>query len=126
MVTLPRPPWARRHERCPNCLAKVVDDRASVCDACGYQLRVPRTALVGLLLIAAAVGSFVVSVFGDFLFPWPPRPFGIRIPIIDTSTLSDVFWFGVVLLFVGSATAFAGAYAVRRQSDRVRARGPTA
>ena len=126
MVKFPTPPWARRRDRCPNCLAKVVDDRAVVCDACGYQLRLPRISIAGLLLIAVAIASFFVNVFGNFLFPWPLRPFGIRIPLVDTSTLSDVFWVGVILIVAGAIATFAGAYAVRRRSDLVLARGPAA
>jgi len=125
MVRLPTPPWARHHERCPNCLAKVVDEKAVVCDACGYQLRVPLAAIVGLFLIALAVGSFMISAFGNWLFPWPPRPFGWQIPLVDGMTLSDVFWVGVALLLAGFATAGGGAYSVRRKSDEV-ARSRTA
>lgn len=125
MVRLPTPPWARRRERCPNCLAGLPDDRAVVCDRCGYQLRFPRASTVGLVLIALGVGSFLISAFGGWIFPWPPRPFGVRIPVVDTATLSDVFWAGVVLLLAGTAAAMAGAYSVRRRSDEI-ARGRAA
>ena len=126
MVTLPPPPWARApRERCPNCLDKIPDDRAIVCDRCGYQLRLPRVSLVGLALLAASVASFFVSVFGGFLFPWPRTPFPI--PFLERPTPEDLqnlsLWVGVVLLLAGIAAASAGAYVARRSTGRVVARG---
>ena len=94
-----------------------------MCDRCGYHLRLPRVAVVGLGLILVAVGSFVLSVFGGYLFPWPAMPFGLRIPFLDSPTPADLsnlaLWIGVALLAVGVAAAYAGAYAVRRAGDRV-------
>ena len=123
MALLPRPPWARPRVRCPNCLAKTPDERALVCDRCGYQLRLPRISLVGLALIAVAVGSFVLSAFGGYLLPWPAIPFGLKIPFLGSPTPADLanlaFWIGTTLLAVGIAAAYAGAYAVRRAGDRV-------
>lgn len=120
MVTFP---WARSpRERCPNCLDRLPDTRAVVCDRCGYQLRLPRVSLVGLALVAAAIGSFFVSVFGGYLFPWPALPF-VKIPFLEHPSPADLtalfLWLGVLLLFAGIATAFAGAYAVRRRGERV-------
>lgn len=121
------PPWARHLERCPNCLAKVPDDRAVVCDDCGYQIRLPRIAVLGLLLIAAAIGAFFASIFGDYLFPFPAMPFGLRIPFLESPTPDDLrslaLWAGGLLLLTGIVAAFAGAYAVRRRADQVLARG---
>jgi len=125
MPLLPRPPWARPRERCPNCLAKTPDERALVCDRCGYQLRLPRIAIAGLALIAASLASFFVSVFGGYLFSWPDlslvRP--LLQPLIGSPTPADLanlyFWAGIVLVLAGMATAFGGARAVRRKSDRV-------
>jgi len=123
MAFLPRPPWARPRERCPNCLAKTPDERALVCDRCGYHLRLPRVSVVGLGLIFVAVGSFVLSVFGGYLFPWPAMPFGLRVPFLESPTPADLstlaLWIGGVFLAVGIAAAYAGAYAVRRAGDRV-------
>ncbi len=117
------PPWARRRDRCPNCLANLPDDRAAVCDRCGYQLRLPRTSVAGLVVIVIAFGCLLVSAFANWIFPWPPRPFGWRIPIVDTSTPTDLFWVGAVLAVLGGVATLAGAYAVRRRSDRAISRG---
>lgn len=120
MVSL-TPPWARRPERCPNCLDPVLDDLAVVCDRCGYQLRMPRVSLVGLFLIALGIGSLLVSAFGGFLIPWIDLPF-LR-PLIGSPTPEDLatwyLWLGVVTLLLGIAAASAGAYAARRETERV-------
>jgi len=127
MVRLPTPPWARRRERCPNCLAKLPDDRALVCDVCGYQLRVPRIALAGLVLIGGAVGALFMGVFGGDIIPFPGIPFGLKIPFLEHPTPADLralsLWVGGGFLVAGSALAYAGAYAVRRKGERVLARG---
>ena len=130
MPILPRPPWARPRERCPNCLAKTPDERALACDRCGYQLRTPAISLVGLGLLLVGIGNLFLSVFGGFLFPWPAMPFGFRIPFLETPTPDDLanlaLWIGVVLLLAGIAAAYAGAYLVRREGDKVLARGRAA
>jgi CDP-diglyceride synthetase len=122
MVKLPTPPWARRRERCPNCLVRLPDDRTYVCDRCGYQLRLPAVSLIGLGAIAAGVGSFLMSAFGGFVLPFPPMPFGLKIPFLENPTTEDLQtlagWLGALLLFAGTVLAFAGAYAVRRRSER--------
>ena len=126
---MPRPPWKTVIERCPNCLAKTPDQKALVCDACGFHLRLPKIAILGLVLFAGAIGSFVASVFGGYVLPWPDF-FGLtRIlePILGRPTPEDLsnwsFWTGVLLALAGSVATFAGAYSVRRMGDRVRARG---
>ena len=128
MSLLPKPPWARPRERCPNCLAKTPDALALVCDRCGYQLRMPRVAGVGLGLIAAGIGSFLASAFMGWILPWPAIPFGLKIPYLENPTPADLsnlaLWIGGIFLLAGIAAAFSGAYVVRRQSDRVLARGP--
>lgn len=128
MGLLPPPPWARPRERCPKCLDRVPDDRAVVCHACGYQLRMPRVSLVGLALLAAGMGSFLLSAFGGYLIPWIDLPF-LR-PLLGSPTPDDLaawaLWLGVALLLVGIAAAGAGAYAVRRRSEQVVARGERA
>ncbi len=125
MPLLPRPPWARPRERCPNCLAKTPDARALVCDRCGYQLRLPRLTVAGIALIVFALGNFFMSVFGGFLFPWPALPFGWRLPFLASPTPADLsrlaLWIGGIAFLAGTAVAFAGAYRVRRAGDRVRA-----
>jgi hypothetical protein len=125
MVTLPRPPWARRRERCPNCLDRIADDRAAVCDRCGYQLRLPRASLAGIALVVAAFVNFFASVFGGSLFPFPEMPFGLTVPFLESPTPEDLrtvaFWLGAVLVLAGVVAAYAGAYAVRRRGERARA-----
>ncbi len=129
-MKLPPPPWARRRERCPECLAKLPDDRALVCDRCGYQLRLPRIALVGLALFLAAVASFVASAFGGDVFPWPDLSFlrWLLEPLIGRPTPADLtnwsFWTGVFLALAGTGATYAGAYSVRRRADLVRAHRP--
>lgn len=94
-----------------------------MCDACGYQLRLPRVAVLGLLLIAAAIGAFFAAVFGGYLLPFPAMPFGLKVPFLESPTQDDLrtisLWGGLVLLFAGIVLASAGAYAVRRKTDRV-------
>ena len=128
MTLLPRPPWVRPRERCPNCLAKTPDERALVCERCGYQLRLPRVAVVGLGLIAAGITSFLASAFMDWILPWPAMPFGVKIPFLENPTPADLsnlaLWIGVVFLAAGIAAAYSGAYVVRRRGDQVLARGP--
>jgi len=128
MSLLPRPPWARPRERCPNCLAKTPDDRALVCDRCGYQLRLPRIAMVGLGLIAAGIGGFLASVFLGVILPWPAMPFNVKIPYLESPSPADLSnlaqWIGGILLVAGIALAYTGAYVVRRRGDEVIARGP--
>ena len=122
----PTPPWAHPRTRCPGCLEPIADDRAPVCDRCGYQLRLSRAGLAGILLLVAAFANFLVSVFGGWLFPFPAMPFGLRIPFLESPTPDDLralaFWIGAVLVVAGVAAAYAGAYATRRRADRTRAR----
>ena len=126
MGLLPTPPWARRRDRCPSCLETIADDRAPVCDRCGYQLRVPRASLAGIALLLAAFANFFLSVFGGWLIPFPPMPFGLSIPFLESPTPDDLralaFWVGAVLVLAGVVAAFAGAYAARRRTERALAR----
>ena len=126
MSLLPRPPWARPRERCPNCLAKTPDERALVCDRCGYQLRLPFVAVAGLGLIAAGIASFLAYAFMGWILPWPAMPFGIKIPFLENPSPADLsnlaLWLGGILLAAGVVAAYSGAYVIRRQSDRVLAR----
>lgn len=121
----PTPPWARRRDRCPGCLEPVADDHAPTCDRCGYQLRLSRAALAGIVLLVAAFANFLMSVFGGWLLPFPPMPFGLRIPFLESPTPDDLralaFWIGAVLVVAGVAAAYGGAYAARRRTDRARA-----
>jgi len=123
MVKLPTPPWARRREFCPNCVERVADERSFVCARCGYQLRMPRVSVVGLGAIAAGVASFLMSAFGGWAIPWPAMPFGLAIPFLENPTPEDLqnlsAWLGAVLLLAGIALAYAGAYSMRRRSDKV-------
>lgn len=126
MVKLPTPPWARRREFCPNCLNRIADARQLVCSRCGYQLRMPRLAIVGLGAIAAGIGSFLMSAFGGEVIPWPAMPFGLKIPFLENPTPADLrnlsAWLGGILLPTGIALAFAGAYDLRRRSGEIAGR----
>jgi hypothetical protein len=123
MVKLPVPPWKRRREFCPNCVERVADEASFVCPRCGYQLRMPRVSVIGLGAIAAGVGSFLMSAFGGWVLPWPSMPFGIKVPFLENPTPEDLqnlsAWIGAILLLAGIALAFAGAYSIRRRSDKV-------
>lgn len=124
MGLLPPPPWARMLERCPLCYDRLPDDRADVCDRCGYQLRTPTVSVVGLGLVVASMGSFFASVFGGYLFPWPELP--VALPFLESPTPDDLaavtLWLGAVLMLVGIVAVSAGAYAARRKSERIAAR----
>lgn len=121
MVKLPTPPWAHRRETCPNCLERIADKKSLVCIRCGYQLRVPFVALVGLVAIAGGIGGLIMSAFGGDVIPWPAMP--VKIPFLENPTAADLrtlsAWLGGLALLLGSALAFAGAYMIRRRSDRV-------
>jgi len=123
MVKFPTPPWARRREFCPNCVERIADERSFVCDRCGYQLRMPRVSVVGLGAIAAGIGSLLTSAFAGWVTPWPAMPFGLTIPFLEKPTPGDLqnlsAWLGALLLIAGIALAYAGAYAMRRRSDKV-------
>jgi len=123
MVKLPTPPWARRREFCPNCVGRIADERSFVCARCGYQLRIPRVSVVGLGAVAVGIGSLLLSAFGGWVIPWPAMPFGLTIPFLEKPTPGDLqnlsAWLGGLLLLAGIALAYAGAYAMRRQSDKV-------
>jgi hypothetical protein len=79
--------------------------------------------LVGLGAIAAGIGSFLMSAFGGWVFPWPAVPFGLKIPFLENPTPADLqnltAWLGGILLLAGIVLAYAGAYSIRRRSDRV-------
>ena len=88
----------------------------------------PRVSVIGLGAIAAGVGSFLMSAFGGWVLPWPSMPFGIKVPFLENPTPEDLqnlsAWIGAILLLAGIALAFAGAYSIRRRSDKViRGRG---
>jgi len=121
----PTPPWARPRTHCPNCLERIADDRAPVCDRCGYQLRLSRAGLAGIVLLLAAFANFLLSAFGGWLVPFPAMPFGLRIPFLESPTPDELralaFWTGAVLSVAGVAAAYGGAYAARRRTDRARA-----
>lgn len=123
MVKLPTPPWARRREVCPNCLDRIADQRALVCVRCGYQLRLPRLAVVGLVALAAGTTCLLLSAMIHPPNAWPAMPFGLKIPFLESPSPADLqslfAWLGGFLLLFGIVLASVGAYQVRRRTERV-------
>jgi hypothetical protein len=105
-------------DRCPQCAAELPTDARWVCPACGYTLRTPAVAKVGILFMLlglVTVGGYVIG----------PANIGLTSGAIPTQ-LADLMVANFPMLVIGTFAfgmflMFVGALFVRRERNRVAA-----
>jgi hypothetical protein len=104
--------------RCPECYAELPEDAVWVCPTCGYTLRTPGAAKVGIVFMI-----FGLVLLGAFVYG--PDRLGLRSGIMPTD-LADVTIANFALLVLaafglGSLLAAAAALKIRNEQARVAA-----
>jgi len=108
----------RMADRCPDCYAELPEDAVWVCPACGYTLRTPAVAKVGIVFMLLGVvllGSYLVG----------PENLGLKTGWMPTElaefTIANYAWLVLGVLGLGMALVIAGAVKLRVERAAVAA-----
>lgn len=102
--------------RCPECYAELPEDAVWICPTCGYTLRTPAAAKVGIVFMVLGLAVLAAYVYG-------PENLGIRSGVMPTD-LADLTIANFPLLVVGTFAlgallAAAAALKIRSEQSRV-------
>jgi hypothetical protein len=104
--------------RCPECYAELPEDAVWVCPACGYTLRVPGTAKLGVVLMVFGLG-----LLGAFLYG--PERLGLDQGFVPTDlagwTVANFPLLVAGTFGLGALLAAAAAIKIRSEQARVAA-----
>lgn len=104
--------------RCPECYAELPEDAFWVCPMCGYTLRTPMSAKVG-------VGFMILGLFLLGAFVYGPDKLGLNQGIMPTDladlTIANFPLFVLGAIALGALMVAAGAMKIRSEQARVAA-----
>ena len=102
--------------RCPECYAELPEDAVWVCPTCGYTLRTPAIAKVGVVFMLVGLALLAVFVYG-------PENLGLNSGIVPTDianlTIANFPLLVVGVFGLGAFLAAAAALQIRREQARV-------
>jgi hypothetical protein len=102
--------------RCPECYAELPEDAVWVCPTCGYTLRVPGSAKIGVVLMVLGL-----ALLGAFLYG--PERLGLNTGLVPTDladwTIANFPLLVAGVFSLGALLAAAAAIKIRSEQARV-------